>query len=844
MTTDESTDAPVTPKRRSRAWVWVAAAAVLVLAPAGWLGAEYALDLEEMDGIRSQIESVGELITRTSGEPADSGEATACDRAGDRLSALSSPPWWRHAAFTLLEEQQLQSASRRLAELRQVAAERRANRAWWNEQSSAIDAALAAPDRTIPDLFALRDSIESAQPPHPSSGGLAPDARAGAVTRIDAEAATLTETQDRVLREFAAVAERVAQATDVAGLDAALATAPDEGARDLNPPELDTVRERLAARAKSIRAEFAFRAALEASVASALSQALSLDPESASAGDAYAVVSSIEGIAVPDGARYASLTEAKAQAIDTARRRLALLEARDRDRAWLDGIAGAVPGATTARDAQALLRRLQEDPPGGCQLDSISRRTREIADGLRAKLQARRDDSRAWREDLAAAVDAMVVSRSLDAFAASADRVDGLLARGSGDPSSSEDAQADRAARNARAATAARLVRAALVPVAEAAARTEDPRRLPADVEAALSPGSPLASIDEAREELGAIRRRLDAKRAEHEAFDAAIDRARAALESGDPCAAAQALADALPRTAEQEWTRMDLRGAIAERALEHVESMVIGEGSLGAATLDRLERIVGCEALKPVAQDAVEMAARVWADVRIEADRTLWEDCRRTAREALERRDGSTYLGALSRYIASRGTMEANAIAARDAFAVPAARMIATEFVWGASSCLPVDAISDITITIDGDSWSGPIPAGEPGKVARLSREWTARSGSDVVVASASGVSPCEDPQPFAGMAEISLHDRRFGATLEIPCPAVGAMAGERAHSLRLKVTPAPGWLNALRLPPWRSPPDAPADASRSDAPDELPPRPESDQPSVTAPSQDSVPR
>lgn len=830
--------------------MWIAAAALLVLAPAGWLGAEYALDLEEMAGIRAQVDGVRELMDRTAAEPSDSGEASACDRAGERLAALASPPWWRHVAFTLLEEQQVQDASRQLAQLRQVAAERRANRAWWVEQAAAIDAALAAGDRTIPDIFALRDSVESSQPPHPDAGGLAPDTRPSAMARIEADAATLTATQDRLLGEFVAAAERVARAADAAALDAALASAPGPDARDLNPPELDVVRERLNARAEAIRAELALRIALEASVAAALSKAIALDPESAPAGDARAIVASIEAIAVPEGARYVELSEARSQALEAAQRRVALLESRDTDRAWLAEIAAAVPSATTARDAQALLARLLEPPPGGSGLESVVQRATEIQASLKLRLQARRDLSRSWREDLAGAVDAMVASRTLQAYATTAERVDALLALGTSDPSSAEDAQAERAARNAQRTTAARLVREELAPVTEAVSRIVDPRQLPPEVASAIDPASPLASMPEAQELLAAIREKVDARVAEYEAFDGAIERARRAMQGGALCAAAEALMSAVPRTAEQEWVRADLRGLLADMTVEAVESMVLGEGSLGTGTLSQLEQVVQCKALEACAPDAVRMAARVWDDVRVEADRALWEDCRRTTLGALERRDASTYIGALNRYLARPGAMQSAAESAREAFAVPVASVIASEFRWGGATCPVTDAITDITITVDGDTWSGPIPTGGPRRAVRLSQEWTVRSGADAVLLSASGVCPCDEPQPFAGVGEITLNDRRFGALLAVACPPLGTGTPEGAHDLVLKVTPSSAWLAALKLPAWRPAAESPAsdaavDADEAQPLDELPPpRPESEEPAVSEPTPEEAPR
>ena len=833
----------MTPTRR-RAWLWVTGAAILVLAPAGWLGAEYAIDLEAMARIRGSADGVRELLERTAQDAADAGEGAACDRVGAELAELSSPPWWRHVAFALLEDQQVQAASSQLAALRKVAAERTANRAWWSAQAATADAALTAADRTIPDLFALRDALESAQPPHPGSGGVSPDARSAAIARVDAEAAQLTRAQDELLQRLAGVAERVAQASDGAALDAALAAAPGAEARDLNPPELEAVREKLRERADAVRNELAFRAALEASVAGALSKALALDPEAAAAADAAAIVASIETMAVPSGARYAPLAESRTQALDAARRRLALLEARDSDRQWLEAIGAAVPSAVSARDLQELLRRLEEPPPGNCGLESVSARAAQIASSVKSKLQARRDTSRRWREDLAGAVDVMVAARTLDSYRAAADRVDALLALGAGDPSSSEDAQAERAARTSRRATAARLVREDLAAVDQAVTMAADPRQLPPDVAAALAADSPLAAVEEAQEPLKAIRERLTARLAEYEAFDGAMDRARQAMRAGDVCAAAEAVMGARARTAEQEWQRTDLRASIGEGAVEVVESLVLGGGALDPASVARLERAAECEALDACSPEAVRMARRVLKDVRAEADRALWEDCRRTALAALERRDPTTYLGALTRYIASEGTMRHAAIAARDAFAVPTARVVASEFVWGANSCSPRDAIADITVTVDGETWSGPMPAGEPGSVARLSQEWTVRSASDAVIASASGVVPCDEPEPFTGLLEITLNARRFGSVLEMRCPAVGTDAGERPSMLRIKVVPSAAWRSALSLPPWRSP--AGTGDGEAQRP-EMPPRPESDAPEVSdpaAPSPEAEPR
>lgn len=832
MRTDETPDAPPARTRRFP-WLWIALAAVLVLAPAGWLGAEYAIDLEEMDAIRAQVDGVRELIERSASAPADAGESDACEQAGQRLAALASPPWWRHVAFTLLEEQQVQAATRRLSDLRKVAAERRANRAWWVEQSAEIDAALALESRTVPDLYALRDRVELMQPPHPDAGGLAADARTALLARIESDAIALTEAQDRVLQQFAAAAARVAQASDPAALDAALATAPEAGTRDLNPPELDLVRERLAERAEAIRAEFAFRTALEAAIARSMSEALALDAETAAASEASAIVASIEAVAVPEGARYATLAESKAQALEVAQRRVALLEARDRDRAWLDEIAAAAPDALTARDSQALLERLGEDPPGGSELQSVAARTAELAGSLRARLQSRRDRSRLWRESLAAAIDAMIATRTLDDFSRCSATVDLALASGDDDPSSAEDAQAARAARNAQRATSARLVRAELAPVIVAASAITDPRNLPPELAAALSPDSPLASIAEAQETLDAIRARVESRLAEYEAFDGAIDRARSCMERGDLCGAAVALSDAAPRTADQEWARNDLRTALGEFAIEAVEALVLGNGSLTAGTAGDLERIVQCDALAACAPDAVQMARRVWADVRLDADRALWEDCRNAARSALDRSDAATYLGALARYIASGGAMRDAAAAARDAFAVPVTSVIASEFAWGASTCPPTDVLTDITITVDGDTWSGPIPTGGPRRLLRLSHGWTVRSGADLVTVSASGVCPCDDPQPFAGLGEIPLNDRRFGAMMRIPCAPVGGDAEEGPHELTVKVIPSPAWLSLLKLPPWT----APAGAADDPAPD-VPARPESDEPATEEPA------
>ena len=82
------------------------------------------------------------------------------------------------------------------------------------------------------------------------------------------------------------------------------------------------------------------------------------------------------------------------------------------------------------------------------------------------------------------------------------------------------------------------------------------------------------------------------------------------------------------------------------------------------------------------------------------------------------------------------------------------------------------------------------------------LSKEWRIRSGADLLAASASGICPCDEPQPFAGVGEISLNDRRFGTTLRIECPPIGAGDTQGAHTLSLKVAPSPAWLRALRLP------------------------------------------
>jgi hypothetical protein len=827
VTSDDTQDPPVTRKRR-RVWAWAAAVAVGVLAPAGWLGAEYALDNEQMAAVRSELDAVRALMDRSASLPDDSGEADACVRAGAMLSQLQDPPWWRHVAFSLLEGEQVESAQRTLARLRDLAEERRANRAWWRDQSAAVDGALASGTRTVPDLLTFIDSFEDARPPHPAAGGIDPQAQATATERVMGEVARMTETQDRMLQEFAAAAERVTRAPDLAAVDAALAAAPDPSARDLNPPELELVRERIMELALRVRVDIALRDRIDAELAAALSRALALDAELATAGEARDLVLAIEAIEIPDAPRYVAVSRAKAEALDAARRRTALLESRDLDRQWLEGISGAAARAVTARDAIDVLERLNEQPPGSSGLPSVSGRISSLAATMRLGLQARRDRSRQWREALAEAVDAVVAARTMRGLAESADHMELVLSRGDDDPSSSEDAQAARAARAARGATVARLVRQQMAPLAEAVERMTDPRTLPPDVEAALAPGSPLASVEEAQQALAALRARVEAKRAEFEAFDGAIARARTAMESGDICAAADALAAASPRDAQQEWMRNDMRGALAELAVEVVESLVLSEGSLSPGSARRLEQVVQCTALAECAPEAVRMAQRVWMDMRSASDRTLWEDCRTTAREALERRDATTYVGALTRYLSSRGSMGDAARAALEAFAVPVSRVVAAEFRWGSANCAPTDVITDLTIAVDGEVWSGPIPTGGPGRVARLSREWELASGADVVLVSASGVNPCSEPMPFAGLAQVTLSDRRFGALLACDCAPLGESTDRADHTLVLRVSPSPRWLASLALPPW-TPFD---DAGDGDEPaEQLPPRrPESD--------------
>jgi len=187
---------------------------------------------------------------------------------------------------------------------------------------------------------------------------------------------------------------------------------------------------------------------------------------------------------------------------------------------------------------------------------------------------------------------------------------------------------------------------------------------------------------------------------------------------------------------------------------------------------------------------------------------------------------------------------MRAAAESARDAFAVPAAQVIASEFTWGSGTCAATDPIGDITITVDGETWSGPIPTGAPRRVVRLSHEWPVRSAADTVLVSASGVCPCEEPQPFAGVGEISLSDRRFGAAIAVTCVQVGTGTRDGAHELMLKVIPSAAWISSLRLPAWSPADESPEGAREEGASEEIPLRPESDEPAVSEPIPEEVPR
>lgn len=125
----------------------MAAIGAAALVPAAWLGAEYALDREEIAAIERDLGDATALYASAAGQPEDAGERAACDAVSARIAPLLAPAWYRHVGASMVEAERVAAISQGVSALRERAVRRSANRTWWRDLAAAMDAALADPAR-------------------------------------------------------------------------------------------------------------------------------------------------------------------------------------------------------------------------------------------------------------------------------------------------------------------------------------------------------------------------------------------------------------------------------------------------------------------------------------------------------------------------------------------------------------------------------------------------------------------------------------------------------------------------------------------------------------------------
>jgi len=373
--------------RRTSLWIAIAAALVLLL-PLGWLGWAFMQDRSELDGIDSSLDSARNAAERTSDALEDGPERQQTQALASRIGAIDSAEWWDHVVVRIVAADDINRLKSEAGELTELLSRRSANRAWWRERMAKLDEELAANERTIAQLDAVKEELATPPLPHDGDGGVSQETIAATQGKIDAALAELVQTQAQAVAVFATAAQSSVAIDNFDGLTALDAAIDAETAIDRRPPELAQAKEAAQRAVAAARAVLEHRDAVLKDLADLQESANSLDLEVAESSEVQELESRLAAIAFDESdARFQSCAEpttAAQFAIDQARTGIA---ARDAALLWVQGWLQRVNEAPDLESLLAALQQFEGETPPASELQVVQSASLDFAARVRSRTE-------------------------------------------------------------------------------------------------------------------------------------------------------------------------------------------------------------------------------------------------------------------------------------------------------------------------------------------------------------------------------------------------------------------------------------------------------------------------
>ena len=369
----------------------------------GWLSWSYWVDREALATLTSDLMAARERAESSKGNPEESGETAAANQLSSRIRQIVVAPWWDQVVVRIVDERQVVTAQEEARDLMESAKRRNENRAWWSEQVSSVDKALAVEDRTIPAIQGALDDLQNAQAPHPNDGGFTDEMMAELGARLKSDSIKLTAMQDETLEQIKQQRETIESSATLKDIAAASEVLAKPLPTDRNPPELTESVAKSGQVAVAVVELLTARDAMHLELTSVLEEIHNANTETTLAESMSKTLATLEEMTIPADTRFDTVRELAAQCKQSASEMEIVLKTRDESLAWITSRSTELADIQTLDEMVAFTTLIAEGDGPKSDLPIVIAALQDLAARIGARAEVLAEDQRLLEESIARA---------------------------------------------------------------------------------------------------------------------------------------------------------------------------------------------------------------------------------------------------------------------------------------------------------------------------------------------------------------------------------------------------------------------------------------------------------
>ena len=369
----------------------------------GWLGWSYWVDRDALATLTSDLMAARGRAESSKGNPEESGETAAANQLSSRIRQIVAAPWWDQVVVRILDERQVVTAQEEARDLMDSAKRRTENRAWWSEQVSSVETALAVDDRTMPSIQGALDDLQNAQAPHQIDGGFTEEMVAELGVRLEADVVKLTAIQDDNLERIKQQRATIESSMTLADLAAASEVLATPLPTDRNPPELSDAIATSSQVATAVIELLTARDAMQSELTSVLEEIHNANTETTLADSMSKTLATFEAMTIPADTRFDTVRVLATQCKKSAIEMEIVLKTRDESLAWITNRSSELADMQTLDEMVALTTLISEGDGPKSDLPIVIAALQDFAARIGARAVVLAEDQRILQESIARA---------------------------------------------------------------------------------------------------------------------------------------------------------------------------------------------------------------------------------------------------------------------------------------------------------------------------------------------------------------------------------------------------------------------------------------------------------